>query len=386
MQRIAIQERPNWKSLAESLGFPFHTMYGHPYWDETACYRFTMKQIEDDLEDPSTELTGLCYEVADRAARDEEVLRKLMIPEYYWEMVSNSWLSGEGELYGRFDLRYDGNGPAKLYEYNADTPTSLYESSFFQWLWLEEAMEQGLIPQGCDQFNSIQERLIETFATMGSDTPLHLASCRDNQEDEGTVRYLQDCAVQAGVPTVFMYMDEIGLSGMDLFVDVDGRPIQRLFKLYPWEWMFEDDFGKNIPASKTQFIEPSWKAILSNKGLMPLLWEMFPGHPNLLPSYFENDPAASELSSSYIRKPLLSREGDNVTAYRNGVEFFSSDGVYGDGANILQELALPPEIDGNYPVIGSWIVNGQPCGIGIREDKSPVTRNLSRFLPHVIQD
>ena len=385
MRRIPVQERPEWKSLAESLGFSFHTMYGHPYWDETAYYLFTLKQIEDDLEDPSTELTSLCYEVADRAARDEEVLRKLAIPEPYWDLVRNSWLNGEGELYGRFDLRYDGNGPAKLYEYNADTPTSLYESAFFQWVWLEQAMEQNLIPQGYDQFNSIQERLVETFTTMGDEVPLHMACSRGNEEDEGTVRYLQDCAVQAGVKTVFMNMEDIGLSPMNLFVDLDNRPIQRLFKLYPWEWMFEEEFGKHVLNSKTQFIEPPWKAILSNKGLLALLWEMFPGHPNLLPAYFENDPAADNLGRDYIRKPLLSREGDNVTVYEDGVDVFSSDGEYGDGPFVLQELNMPPLFDGNYPVIGSWIVNGKPSGIGIREDTGPITRNLSRFLPHAIE-
>lgn len=385
MRRIPVQERPDWKSLAESLGFSFHTMYGHPYWDETAYYLFTLKQIETDLEDPSTELTSLCYEVADRAARDEEVLGKLAIPEPYWDLVRNSWLNGEGELYGRFDLRYDGNGPAKLYEYNADTPTSLYESAFFQWVWLEQAMEQNLVPQGYDQFNSIQERLIETFATMGADIPLHMAYSRGNEEDEGTVRYLEDCATQAGVQTVLMSMEDIGLSPMNLFVDLDNRPIQRLFKLYPWEWMFEEEFGKHVLNGKTQFIEPPWKAILSNKGVLALLWEMFPGHPNLLPAYFENDPAADDLGRDYIRKPLLSREGDNVTVYEDGVDVFTSDGAYGDGPFVLQELATPPLFDGNYPVIGSWIVNGKPSGIGIREDKGPVTRNLSRFLPHAIE-
>jgi glutathionylspermidine synthase len=30
-------------------------------------------------------------------------------------------------------------------------------------------------------------------------------------------------------------------------------------------------------------------------------------------------------------------------------------------------------------------VNGHACGIGIREDQSPITGNLSRFVPHLFR-
>ena len=155
MQRITVEERADWKAQAESLGFNFHTMYGTAYWDETACYRFSMKQIENDIEDPTNEIEQMCFELVSRAVNDEEIFTKLSVPEVYWDYVRTSWLNQEKNLYGRLDLSYDGKSPAKLLEYNADTPTSLYESSAFQWVWLEQAMEQGLIPTGCDQFNSI---------------------------------------------------------------------------------------------------------------------------------------------------------------------------------------------------------------------------------------
>ena len=90
--------------------------------------------------------------------------------------------------------------------------------------------------------------------------------------------------------------------------------IELAFKLYPWEWMFQDTFGANLSSAPTRWIEPPWKAILSNKGILPLLWEMFPKHPNLLPAYFEDDPKAAMLGSSFVRKPLYSREGANVDA------------------------------------------------------------------------
>ena len=232
--------------------------------------------------------------------------------------VADSWRNRERNLYGRMDFRYDGNGPAKLYEYNADTPTSLYESAIFQWVWLEQAMEQGLIPEGADQFNSLHERLTDAFGRLGIEGPLHLACARDTDEDLGTVEYLEDCARQAGLATRRLFIEDIGLAENGRFTDLDDEPVRWLFKLYPWEWLMEEEFGSRIPGSGAQFIEPGWKAVLSNKGLLALLWEMFEGHPNLLPAFFEDDPKAASLAGRYVRKPLLSREGANIAIVENG--------------------------------------------------------------------
>ncbi|MEX2616803.1 MAG: glutathionylspermidine synthase family protein [Alphaproteobacteria bacterium] len=386
MQRISITERDDWKSQAEALGFSFHTMYGAAYWDETACYRFSLKQIEDDIEDPSGEIEKMCFQVVERAIASEEIMAKLAIPEGFRDYVRNSWLNRERNLYGRLDLSYGGNGPAKLLEYNADTPTSLYESAAFQWLWLEQAMARDIVPTGCDQYNSIHERLIEAFSNFGIEGRLHLASCRDTPEDEGTVRYIEECAMQAGLETAFLHMEDIGIDAAGHFTDLDDMGIATLFKLYPWEWIMTEDFGQSVPGSGVTFIEPAWKAILANKGLLPLLWEMFEGHPNLLPAFFADDPRAGSLEGGYVRKPLFSREGGNIEMVRPGTETLTVDGPYGDEGFIVQALHPLPVFEGNHTVIGSWLVASQPCGIGIREDDSPITRDSSRFLPHVIRD
>ena len=386
MRRIAIAERPDWRARAEGLGFLFHTIDGEPYWDETACYRFTLHQIEDDLEDPTKEIEQMCFELVERAVADEERLRRLAIPEAFWDLVASSWKRRERNLYGRVDFAYDGNGPAKLLEYNADTPTALYESAAFQWIWLEEAMERGIVPPGCDQFNSIQERLVEAFRRFGIQGRLHLASCKGSAEDEGTVRYLEDCAVQAGLDTAFLYIEDIGIDAEGRFTDLDDMTIGTLFKLYPWEWIMADEFGTHVAASDVTFIEPAWKAVLSNKGMLAMLWEMFEGHPNLLPTYFADDPRAAGMDGGYVRKPLLSREGANVEMIRPGAPPLAVDGPYGAEGFVVQALSPLPEFDGNHAVIGSWLVASEPCGIGIREDASPITKDSSRFVPHVIYD
>ena len=390
--RIAVDERPNWRARAEELGFLFHTEDGDPSWDESAYYAFTLAQIEEDLEEPSAALDGLCLELVDRVVNDERQLTRLRIPETYWDWIRESWRRNDPSLYGRLDLVYDGNGPAKLLEYNADTPTALYEAAIFQWVWLEEAMGLGLIPEGSDQFNSIHEALIATFSTLRlpSNRILHLTCAKDVEEDVATVSYVEDCARQAGMNTRFVGIEDIGIDAQSRFVDLDDMAITHLFKLYPWEWMLEESYGVHLPASDTAFLEPPWKAILSNKGLLPLLWEMAPGHPNLLPAVFDNEAEAhpqiaEQVGRSFVRKPLYSREGANIEIQVRGRTIHQEEGPYGAEGHIRQAYAPLPVFGGNHMVIGSWIVGGEPCGMGIREDRIAVTRDLSRFVPHIIR-
>jgi glutathionylspermidine synthase len=384
MRRVACRERSDWRRTAEAEGFVFHSPGGEPYWDETGYYAFTLKEIEEDLEAPTVELHQMGYEIVRRAIRDESILARLQIPQSAWDTIANSYNRREPSLYGRFDLAYDGRGPAKLLEYNADTPTSLYEAGYFQWGWLEQSIANGTLPKDADQFNSIHDKLIAALQRICGGEPLHLAAMSGEIEDRGTVGYIEDCARQAGLETSYIDLESIGLSGDGHFVDLDNRPIARLFKLYPWEWIFADEFAKAIPNSPTRFIEPAWKAILSNKGLLPLLWELAPNHPNLLQAYFETDTRKAALGPTYARKPLYSREGANVSLIRRGEVLDTDDGPYGAEGFVRQALVELPHFDGNYAVIGSWIIGEEPAGMGIREDKTPITKNTSRFLPHAI--
>lgn len=386
MQRVPVAERTDWKQTAAEHGFEFHTMDGAVYWDESAYYRFSLKQIEQDIEGPAEEIEEMCFALVERAAADEEVLARLCIPEPFWDYVAKSWRHKEKNLYGRLDFSYDGNGPAKMLEYNADTPTSLYESAIFQWVWLEQALDRGLIPKGCDQFNSIHEQLVGALSRFGIEGRLHLSGALGSVEDKGTVAYIEDCARQAGVETAVLDMEEIGIDPLGRFTDRDERIITTLFKLYPWEWMMAEEFGQHIPTSGTHFIEPAWKALLSNKGLLPMLWAMAEGHPNLLPAYFEEDPRASELGGTYVRKPLFSREGHNVELIRDGRIEIGKAGPYGGASQVVQAYHPLPDFDGNYPMVGCWLVASSAAGIGLREDRSLITGNDARFLPHVIQD
>ncbi|RXK33180.1 hypothetical protein BBD39_04085 [Arsenophonus endosymbiont of Bemisia tabaci Asia II 3] len=384
MIRMPITERPDWKEKAAEFGFHFHTLYGEPYWCENAYYQFTMQQIED-LEATTAELHQMCLQVVEKVVSNEELLIKFQIPKHCWEFVNHSWKTNQPSLYSRLDLAYDGKRPAKLLENNADTPTSLYETTFFQWIWLEDQINAGNLPANADQFNSIQEQLIERFALLRESFGfnwLHFSCYQDSDEDRGTIQYLQDCAHEANIPNEFLYIDQIGLGEKGQFTDPNNQVISNLFKLYPWEFMFREIFSTKLADAGVRWLEPAWKSIISNKALLPMLWEMFPNHPNLLPAYFAE--ANSPKLDSYVIKPIFSREGANIRIIDNEREIASVDGPYGEEGMIIQQFYPLPQFENNYTLIGSWLVNDQPAGIGIREDKQLITQDLSRFYPHII--
>lgn len=385
MKRIRTPERPGWDEKAEALGFTWRHLDGARYWDERAYYAFSLAEIEDGIEEPARELHQMCLALVDEVVRSEELMGKLAIPPDSRDDVADSWLHKQPSLYGRFDFAYDGEGPAKLFEYNADTPTSIYESGAFQWIWLEDMIASGALPANTDQFNSLHEKLEQRFrAIFPGGGFVHFASDPDSVEDRQTVKYLEDIAGQAGLEPKFVPIADIGLDADGRFVDQDNYIVQAIFKLYPWEEMFREDYAGKIASSKARFLEPAWKAILSNKGLLPLLWERHAGHPNLLAAYFEGDPRCAELGRSYVRKPLFSREGANIELVDDGRRAAVLDQGYGEEGHIRQALHTITAFDGNYPVVGAWIVGDEPAGVGIREDRSRVTKNLSRFIPHAI--
>jgi len=386
VRRIEIAERPDWRASAESLGFRFHTIEGETYWDESACYAFTIEEIERDIETPSGELHEMAMNLVADCVRDEALLKRLAIPETYWDWIAASWRTAAPHVYGRMDLAYDGAGAAKLYEYNYDTPTSLYEAAFFQWHWLEEQKQRDALPAQTDQYNLIQENLIEAFGAIAKrlPRPFYFSAVRESVEDQATITYLRDCAEQAGIATKAIAVEDIGLSKDGRFTDLDDFVIDTLFKLYPLEFMFAEEFGSALPKSGIHLIEPPWKAILSNKGVLPLLWQRHENHPNLLPAFFEDD-ARAELPAGWVRKPFFSREGANIEMHLADDSTTASAGPYDDAPTIRQAVHPLPRFAGGYPLIGSWVIGDRPSGIGIREDATLITRDTARFVPHIIE-
>ncbi len=373
MRRDSSPPRPDWRRRVEGRGFTFHTADGVPYWNESACYTFTKGEV-DSLELATNALHEMCLALVQRVI-DDKLFALFLIPPGFEELVVRSWNDDEPTVYGRFDLAFDGSGPPKLLEYNADTPTSLLEAAVIQWDWLTD-----LDPHG-DQFNSIDEKLVELAwpaVLQQDDNPVHFAADRSSEEDAVTADYMRDTAVRAGVKTAALDVSDIGFDARRrLFVGRDNEPLRRVFKLYPWEWLTRDEFGPHALHAPTAWTEPPWKMLLSAKAILPMLYEMFPESPYLLPASF--DP----LGGDCVRKPVHGREGANIEVIRGGNVVAATPGPYAtDRAVVYQQLARLFQDGGRHAVIGSWVINGWAAGIGVREDDSIVTRNTSRFVPH----
>lgn len=373
MRRHSITPRPNWEETVNSQGCTFYLTDDHPYWDESAYYRFSEFEVND-LERATYELNKMCLKAVEHVIR-HRLYAQFSIPSGFEKWIEQSWEHDELTIYGRFDLAFDGAG-IKLLEYNADTPTGLIEAAVIQWFWMKDVFKNDQIT---DQFNSIHERLIEAWQVLKSQATgtVYFTSIDDRYEDYMTTNYLRDTAIQAGLKTQYIEIDAIGWNARHgAFVDERERAMDTVFKLYPWEWLTREKFGVHLLQNSTRWLEAPWKMLLSNKALLVVLWELFPNHSLLLPAYFE--PKFPD----YVRKPILGREGANTQIVVNGNVLQETGGDY-QGPWVYQQYHALPEFSGNFPVIGSWMVNGYACGIGIREETSRITTNKSRFVPHV---
>lgn len=379
MRRESSALRPNWKARCEEAGFSFHSMDG-TYWDESACYAFSSDEV-DRLEAVTEELHQLCLGAVEVVVKEKR-MSEFAIPEPFHALVAESWKRRDPTVFGRFDFSWDGEGDPKMLEYNADTPTALLEASVVQWHWLED------VRPGSDQFNSLHEKLIDRWRELkgpGTARPLWFACVQGNDEDFDNTEYLRDTALQAGWDARALGIEDLGWdAATQRFVDLDDAAVERIFKLYPWEWMVREAFAPHLLRQTAHWIEPAWKMLLSNKALLATLWELNYGHPNLLPAYFTPNRFAGE----YVKKPLLSREGANVTLNRR-LGVVREPGGYGAEGWVYQGYAPLPgyatPTGKRYAVIGSWVVGEAAAGMGIREDDSPITKNTSRFVPHYFE-
>jgi glutathionylspermidine synthase len=392
------------------------------YWREGPFYDFTTAEVEA-LHVDCEALFEMCIAAGDHIL-EHGLLDRLGVPQFAWEQIARTWYDdseqGGGDfspsVYGRFDVRYagvEGDRP-KLLEFNADTPTALPESAVVQWYW---HMDTG---QGKDQWNALHERLVDAWrrnltrlrqARPHLPDPLTVHFACDGADRSGedlfNTEYLMETARQAleplGCRVKFLWMSDVGAGDVtagDYFYEAgtDPQRIHVIFKLYPWEWMCEERFARQCfrdigdpRRDGTVWIEPPYKMLWSNKGLLPVLWRLFGDDPArrdlLLPAYFEAE--RPPWLTSYVRKPLLGREGANVTVVVDGKVVLTTPGPYGAGPFVCQQYSPLPGFPDEHgvpwhPVLGVWLVDGEPAGLGIRESAGLVTDNLSHFVPHTI--
>jgi glutathionylspermidine synthase len=395
MRRLTVNARNDWQVRVERVGLTYHTLEdGTPYWDETAYWEFTTAEI-DRLEAATAEIQRLALAAGD-VILDQDRWAEIGIPAAAVPAIRAAWNGEPPALYGRLDLAYDGQ-TIKLLEYNADTPTGLVEAAVAQWYWLRDCFPDA------DQFNSIHEKLVAKWKDLKDyvSPPVYFADS-GSEEDRMTVSYLRDTAEQGGLNTRHIAMREIGWDAKrSRFVDLDRNTMKTLFKLYPWEWLLSEPFAPQAlstmpPASALKqygprkdrrswgsmlWIEPVWKMLWSNKALLAILWELNPGHELLVPAFLDSP---RELTS-YVRKPTLGREGSGVAVVRDGITVEGT--LVGENPHgyVYQKLAPTAAAAGKTAVLGSWLVDGEPAGMGIRESTGLVTNNTSLFVPHLFR-
>jgi len=381
VKRLNLAPRPDWQAAVEAEGLIWHTDADGVYWDESAAYSFTPAEVEL-IETQTEEVHALYRAAGDKIVGDERLLAGCGVPLHYFDAVRDAWQAqGPALDYGRFDFAWNGQGPLKLLEFNCDTPTAMLETAIIQWSWKEACFPAA------DQLNSLHEQLLARWQALAPAIPdrriwfTHFGDAV--HEDTITTTYMRDLAGQAGLETYGLLIDQIGIDAAGRIVDQDDYLITALFKLYPWEWIAAEAFGDAIlpHLAKTVWLEPVWKMLWSNKAVLVVLWDLFPGHPNLLKASL--DPAA--MTGDYVSKPVLAREGANIEVVERGRVVARSGGDYRRDRLVYQERYPLRDFGRGYPMLGSWTVAGSAAGLGIRED-GLITGNRARFVPHIIQE
>lgn len=368
--------RPDYQKVLESAGLIWHGTNDQSYWTEDEHLVLTLEAAEV-LEDAADALHALCLEACGEICR-RGWWDRLAIPDAAVRLIEDSWRASDFSLYGRFDLAWNGTGSPKLLEYNADTPTSLLEAAVIQWQWLE-----GIAPES-DQLNSIHEALVERWKLIPEDS-VHFACGWENLEDRQTIAYLAETAEQAGKTVELMDMSEIGFSEIGRFTDTHDYVIEKLFKLYPWEWMTRETFFGEIGQERSRFIEPAWKMMLSNKGLLPILWELHPDHPLLLPAFYKREDLHPAGIDKWVEKPFFGREGAGVSLMDRRALVATGSPDQEGGPIVYQKHADLFVANQQHFVWGLWMIGDKCRGLSARGDRSPITGNLSRFFPHRIE-
>ncbi|OQX50287.1 MAG: glutathionylspermidine synthase [Epsilonproteobacteria bacterium 4484_20] len=377
----------------ESLGFVWHTDS-----DESAYIADELVVISEAEAEAYYEAANTLYDMYIEAGEhiiENNLFHEIGIPFNLVDIIKESWENDvHWHLYGRFDLAGGIDGkPIKLLEFNADTPTALFETAVVQWAILKQnSMEETA------QFNALYEALLDNFkrlVTLDEDVSdfenryegwkFLFTSIRGNSEEENTVRLLQHIAAEAGYDTQFAYIDEIEFSAEEgIFYNEENYELW--FKLIPWEdiALEESDLAMlltNIVKNQKAIIfNPAYTLLFQSKGMLKILWDLYPEHPLLLETSFE--PLEKK---KQVEKPIFGREGGNITIVNadNSVDE-QVTGEYSNHKMVYQAYTeLPKDPEGLSYQAGVFYAY-EACGLGFRKG-GKILDNMSKFVGHIVR-
>ena len=378
----------------ESLGFVWHTDS-----DESSYISDALVVISEAEAEAYYEATNTLYDMVVEAAEhviENNLFHEIGIPFNLVEVVKKSWESDvHWHLYGRFDLAGGVDGtPIKLLEFNADTPTALFETAIVQWAMLkknrleEERQFNGLYEALVDNFKRLVtlEEDVSTFEERYDGWNFLFTSVKGNAEEENTVRLLQHIAAEAGFETEFAYIDEIEFSPEEGIL-YQEKNYELWFKLIPWEdiALEESDLAmlltNIIKNQKAIIFNPAYTLLFQSKGMLKILWDLYPNHPLLLESSFEPLQGKKQ-----VKKPVFGREGGSVSILdENAQELESIEGDYDNHKMVYQAYTeLPTDTQGQSYQAGVFYAY-EACGLGFRKG-GKILSNMSKFVGHIVQE
>lgn len=381
------------RDYLEQIGFSWHTDEDGSDYIESELVELTQEEAEA-FYAAANELYDM-YVAAAQYVIDNDLFSELEIPFNLIEAIKMSWENDvHWHLYGRFDLAGGIDGkPIKLIEFNADTPTCLFETAILQWA----ALKQNSLDEG-RQFNNLYEALSENFkrlVTLGEETEefenlyegwkILFSSVRGLDEEEKTVRLLQSAAEAAGFVTNFAYADEVEFDD-ESGIWFNGENYEYWFKLIPWESIAIEEsalalYLTNIMKNqKAIILNPAYTLLFQSKGIMKVLWDLFPNHPLLLQSDFTSLPNVKQ-----VRKPFLAREGANVTIFdENGRVVANNGGEYEEGKFLWQEFNEFCKDEAGAKYQAGVFFAYEACALGFRKG-GEILGNSSKFVGHLIK-
>ena len=375
----------------ESLGFVWHTDSDNTNYiaDELVVLS---KSDAKAYAKAANELYDMFVEAGEYVI-ENNLFHEIGIPFNLVDVIKNSWESDlHWHLYGRFDFAGGVDGkPIKLLEFNADTPTALFESAIIQWAILkqnnlEESMEFNFIYEALlKNFKRIVtlEESVDNFDALYEGWRFLFSSIKGNLEEENTTRLLQHIANEAGFDTEFGYIDEVEFDSDGIYYN--EQKYELWFKLIPWEdiALEESDLAMlltNIIKNQEAIIfNPAYTLIFQSKGFLKILWDLYPNHPLLLESSFK--PLDNK---KQVRKPIFGREGGDVAILdENGNVLEENKDEYGNHKMVYQEyIELPTDSEHRSYQAGVFYA-WEACGVGFRRG-GKILNNISKFVGHLV--
>lgn len=370
------------------LGLNVPNPDGEPWWVTDAAYVIDAA-VADALLEAAKGIQARCYQaVQELVASGDYAYFGIQSPAMQ-DAIAQSWRAKDAPLYGRMDFSFAPDGTPMLTDYEADSPFGLAEASFVQWEWFE-SWQSASGRSGDSQENLLYEKLSEHIPQIGLPARFMIA-CGGATEANGgpadtterfDAEYLAEIGAKTNLAARICSIEQVGWDAdAQRFTDDRDEPQDAMIKIYPWDWMEDEPNVEVLPRSRTRIYPGAWVRLLADKTMMALLWHMFPGAPNLLPTFLDRPP-----QGEVVAKPRRGWDGEHVFLPGQPIGAVPEAEV---GPLLYQaHCPLPVFASARGPVhcaASVWMVGGQPAGLSFRESRGPVTGPAARFVPHILR-